>query len=344
MPNLTMNATRNKTNTGAIRSTGNGVYLVEKPRQLRRSYTVGLIVESKDTDNLYRKRLREAIIYQINLKTGRTDIKVEFVEAKLNQNVLKSLDLDSYDRSTWMIAEQALQCVVNYLIHNRADIMVIASESLVLYQPAISLLGVLPCESPDYVDEVNSFAADIFARESSTCADPCVSLGLIGREDSVALLSDRLSTLPTFAEVRKKFSSVFIRWCVLPMGVRADLMGRLNCKDFNKHIKIHHQWMLSLVERLPRLYAKRKVTSKNIAPPKIRTIVVADIKTEMLFLGQAEKHYREAASRPGRICQQIANLPNTCDKWPERQDSPAKIQLISAIDIYAKAIADAVCD
>lgn len=317
-----------------------------------RPLVVGLIFECDDHDEAYKLRLKSAIIYQLRQRTRQPDLSVEFMDSKINAKYFRRINPDHYDAKAWKQAEQELTCVLRFLQSNHASHIVVASEALMKYQPIIDLLEVLPHETPDIADAPSSFAVNLYHEEINTidkksgerrCLNNCISLGLIGKASTVALLSDRLDKLTDYPEVRRTFSGVLVRWCVMPVAIRTDLYHRLNSRDFEDKIKAHRRWLVDTLARLPRTYAKRKLNSRSISPVKIHGIVVADTKTEMMLLGLTKKQYCEVASQPGEIRRRLHNVTRHTDNWPEREVGSGKIEIYGAIDIYAQAIADVIC-
>lgn len=309
---------------------------------------IGLIFESDDQNELYKLRLKTAITEQFQKLHGKDNLRLEFVEAKLNAKYFRRMKADELGDQTYRRAAHELNLVLKYLQSKQAHTIAVASEGLIKYQrSAMDLLGILPCESPDWSNAAYSFATQVYQDEIASnkknadgrnYANNTISLALIGKQSAVRLICDRETDLQNFSEVRRKYSNLLVRWCVMPSNLRAELNNRLRC--FDQKLAIQHDWFVKQLKRLPRIYAKRNVSSKDISPAKIHDIVIADTKTERLLLGLTKQQYREAASRPGEISQRIKNLVQEAYEWPEREVGSGRIAVYSALDLYAKEIAE----
>lgn len=323
-----------------------------KIRYSGKPLVVGLIFECDDRDAAYKVRLKSAITYQIQQRLGQSGVEVEFAEAKINAKYFRRINPDHYDAHAWKQAEQELSCVTRFLQSKHANHIVIASQALIKYQPIIDLLDILPHESPDFANEPSSFAVDLYHNEINTvdknsgerrCFNNCISVGMIGRDSLVALLSNRIDKLTDYSEVRREFSGVLVRWCVMPSFLRQEFYQRLDSQDFEAKIKAHRRWLVDTLARLPRTYTKRKIKSRDISPAKIHSIILTDTKTEMMFLGLTKKQYFEVASKPGEIRRRLHNVTRHTDNWPEREIGEGKVEIYGVIDIFAQAITDMIC-
>lgn len=323
----------------------------------QRPFRVGLIYDRNESkDSAQCARLQGAITYAVRQMAGEGTI-VEFINAKMDPEPFEKVRINyshnNYSEQNWKRAERELESVMDRFIRKHVDVSVFVSEYLIALQPTIDMLAVFPWSTPDIVSEIGSFASGIYTEITKTTrpnavtnrkgADPCVAVGLIGDERNVALLCGRQLELPGRAETHKSFSNVLIRWCILPPGIREDLMNRLHRNNPEKTKKAHRRWFTDMLRHLPVTYTKRNYVGKRVSAPKLCAYILADVRTEQLLLGLTEKEYCELSSQPGAVTKRLNNIVKSDPKWPIREMDGGKIPLVSAIDIYSQAIAKVVC-
>lgn len=328
---------------------GNRLVLRETDLEQKKVFRIGLLMDLGFDDCPHLMRMRSAIQFAFRKKFG-TEAKVEFTNVKFDTKLFVNLDTNKVSPE-WIRAEQALQRVANILEKRGVDLAVMADATSIMMQPVIDQVGVLPKEIPDIVDEIQSY---VTKKKYSTKSLVSVSVGLIGNENDVALLSDRNEVAPEIAEIRCRFSSKLVRYCIMPYNYRDNLMKILQSKDFWRKIKSHHGWfkqtMISFLK-----YHNFAVDKKNrwiyfdqhCPLPEICDIILTDVRTEAMALGLDRESYEKASRLPGKITKSLRNFSAEMEDWPERPYKPEAsfeasnpVRLISVFDIYAKSIVE----